>query len=137
MDKILLQLNIERCRELYDTGILFNGGKNPFIQSVFLELLIRLRHLDHSFNGKQGNSLVKDIRDAGAHPWLHREIDNTNIFVDFGRNFQGNWKYEDGILKKQDDNCDVVFQYGDLAISVKDILKLIEEFEIKIGSYAN
>ena len=137
-DKIALQFNIERCRELYDTGILFNGGKNPFIQAVFIELLIRLRHLDHILNTEtEDNSVVKNIRDAGAHPWLNRKMEEVNIIIDFCRNFTGNWKYENGIFEKQDDECDVSFQYGDVKISAKEILRLIEKFELKIKDYEN
>ncbi|WKZ24587.1 MAG: hypothetical protein QY321_03140 [Patescibacteria group bacterium] len=135
-DKIIIKLNLRRCRELYDTGVLFDGGNNPFIQSVFIELMIRLRHLDHVLNSQSiDDSVIKKLRDAGAHPYLNREIDNGNIIIDFGRNFQGNWKYEDNILKKQDDKCDVSFQYGDSAISANEILKLIKIFEDQIINY--
>jgi hypothetical protein len=131
MDKIFLKSNIERCRELYDTGILYEF-KNSFTQSVFIELLIRLRHIDHVLNIKKDNEKIKNNRDAAAHPYLHREIKDSGIFVDFCRNFNGNWKYENDKIEKQDNDCDVSFQYGSLKISAKEILKLIEEFEIKI-----
>ena len=129
-DKILLHSNIERCRELYNTGILFDGRKSPFVQSVFIEIMIRLRHLQHVFNKKADQHII-DIRDASAHPYFNREIEGTNIFVDFGRIFKGNWKLNinDKTLKKQDDNCDVEFQYGGTKISAKEILKIIEECE--------
>jgi len=133
IEKVFLKSNVERCRELYDTDILFDGKrKNPFVQSVFIELLIRLRHIDHILNT---NNNIKNIRDAAAHPYLHREIEGTGIFVDFCRNFKGNWKYENDIFEKQDDTCDVNFQFGDLEISAKEISKLIEEFEEKIKMY--
>lgn len=137
-DKRFIQLNIERCRELYSTGILFDGGKNPFTESVFIELMIRLRHLDHILTESTGNPIIKKIRDAGTHPYLNRDIDGSNIIIiDFCRNFKGNWKYENNIFKKQDDKSDVVFQYGDSQISAKDILNLIEIFEDKITNYEN
>lgn len=135
-DKIFIRLNIERCRELYDTDILFDGGRNPLIQSVFIELMIRLRHLDHVLGTKSADDpLLIKIRDAGVHPYLNREIDNGSIIIDFARNFKGNWKYENNFFKKQDDTCDVAFQYGDSVISASEILKLIEIFENKIISH--
>lgn len=133
-DKIFLQSNIERCRELYDTGILFDGGRDPFIQSVFIEIMIRLRHLSDVFNDESANDSVVKIRDAGVHPWLNREMDG-NIIVDFGRNFSGNWKFNNGVFEMQGDDCDVSFQYGKSKISAKEILKLIEKFESNVQRY--
>lgn len=131
-DEIFLRLNIERCRELYDTGILLDGGKNPFVQSVLIELMIRLRHLEHIFNSGLVNDSIVNIRDAGAHPYLNREIKGSNIIVDFGRIFKGNWKLNDRTFEMQNGNCDVEFQYGDSKISVKEILELIKRFESEI-----
>ena len=127
-----MKSNIERYRELYDTGILYET-KNPFTQSVLIELLIHLRHISHVLN--KDNKKIKNIRDAAAHPFLHREIENTGIFVDFCRNFKGNWKHKNSKITKQDDDCDVSFQYGSLKISAKGILKLIEEFETEIKTH--
>lgn len=134
-NKIFIQQNLKRCRELYDTGILFDCSKNLFIQSVFIELMIRLRHLDHILTESIDNPVIKKMRDAGTHPYLNREINGGSIIIDFGRNFKGNWEYENNIFEKQDDECDVVFQYGDSQISAKDILNLIEIFEDKIINY--
>ena len=133
-DKIFLQSNIERCRELYDTGVLLDGRRNPFIQSVFIEIMIRLRHLSHVFDDESTDGSVVKIRDAGVHPWLNREM-NGNIIVDFVRNFNGNWKFNNGVFEMQDDDCDVSFQYGKSKISTKEILKLIEKFESTIERY--
>ena len=134
--KIFIRLNLERCRELIDTGILFDGGKNPFIQSVFIELMIRLRHLDHVLNIETDDDpIIIKLRDAGTHPYLNREIDSGSIIIDFERNFKGNWSYDNVAFKKQDDTCDVEFQYGDSVISAKEILNLIEIFENKFISY--
>lgn len=131
-DKIYLQWGIERCHELYNTGILFDGGKNPFVQAVFIEIMIRLRHLDHILKtSPEDNPVIKKIRDAGTHPHLNRQIDNSIIIIDFGRIFKGNWKRENGSFIKQDDNCDVIFQYGNTTISAKDIKTLIGIFEKK------
>lgn len=136
-DKIFLRLNVERCRELYDTGILLDGGRNPFIQSVFIELMIRLRHLDHILTELADDIIIKKLRDASTHPYLNREIDGGSIVIDFARNFKGNWKYENKIFIKQNDECYVSFQYGDSEISTKDILSLIEIFENRLKNYEN
>lgn len=135
-DKRFLELNIKRCRELFDTGILFDGTKNPFTQSVFIELMARLRHLDHVLNeGLVDDQVVIKIRDAGAHPYLNRECSDGVFIIDFARNFKGNWQYDGKNFKRMDDDCEVLFQYGDSVISTKEILKLIEDFENKIKVY--
>ena len=131
-DKIFLRLNIERCRELYDTKILFEGGRNPFVQSVFIEMMILLRHLEHIFNNGLVDGNVVGVRDAGAHPYLNREIKGSGIFVEFGRNYIGNWKYTGVTFEAQDDTCDVCYQYGDSKISAREIQKMIEKFEKEI-----
>lgn len=136
-DKRFIQINLERCRELYDTGILFDGSKNPFIQSVFIELMIQLRHLDHTLTESTDDPVIKKMRDAGTHPYLNREFKDSGIIIDFCRNFKGNWKYENNILIKQDDTCDIEFQYGDSIISAKEILTLIEIFEDKLATHEN
>lgn len=132
-NKRFLELNIERCRELFDTDILFDGTKNPFIQSVFIELMIRLRHLDYILNTESPDDpILLKLRDASAHPYLNREISEGSIIIDFARNFKGNWEYDGAVFKKTDINCDISFQYGDSEISAKNILELIENFEDKI-----
>ncbi|MCX6754056.1 MAG: hypothetical protein NTV03_03315 [Candidatus Nomurabacteria bacterium] len=136
--KIFLKLNIERCRELYDTGILYDGGRNPFTQSVFIELMIIIRHLDHILNVELDDNLtIIKLRDAGVHPYLNREINDGSIVIDFARNFKGNWKYENKVFTKQDDTCDIEFQYGSSVISIKEILNLIEIFESRLKNYEN
>lgn len=134
-NKRFTQLNLERCRKLYDTGILFDGGNNLFTQSVFIELMIQLRHLDHILTESTDNPIIIKMRDASAHPHLNREIEGGGIVIDFGRNYKGNWKYENNIFINQDDTCDIEFQYGDTVISAKEILKLIEFFEDKLSTY--
>lgn len=131
-DKIFLKLIIERCRELHDTKILFDSTKNIFVQSVFIEIMLLLRHLAYVLEDDSVDDSVIKIRDAGAHPYLNREIKESNIFVDFGRNYIGAWELKDGVLKAKNDNCDVQFQYGDYKISAKDILNLIEKYEVAI-----
>lgn len=135
-DKILLNSNIERCRQLYDTKIMFDGSrKNPFIQSVFIELMIRLRHIEQVLNGGCEEKIIK-IRDAGSHPWLNRDIEGTGIYLDFGMLYQGDWDYVEGEgFKTGNENCYVEFQYGDYKISTKEILGLIEKFEKQINEY--
>jgi hypothetical protein len=135
-DKRFLELNIQRCRELFDTGILFDGTKNPFIQSVFIELMARLRHLDHVLNlDSTDDPILIKLRDAGVHPYLNRESGDGSFIIDFARRFMGNWQYDGGDFKKIDDSCEVFFQYGDSEISAKELLKLIEVFENKIKVY--
>lgn len=135
-EKILLNCNIERCRELYDTKILFDGNtKNPFTQSVFMELVIRLRHIEQVFNNCCEDRM-KNIRDAASHPWLNRDIEGAGIYLDFGKLYQGNWMLEENSeFKACDENCYVEFQYGSDKISTKEILELIEKFEKQIEEY--
>ena len=128
-----LKSNIERCRELYETGILLDGSGNPFIQSVFIELMIRLRHAQHCFDQDGRPGSVTEIRDAGAHPHLDdlRWIEGTNIYVEFGRIYDGNWKHDESSRSfvAQDDSCDVRYSYGDHEISAKEIGRRINEYE--------
>jgi hypothetical protein len=136
IDKQLdLESNTRRCRELYDTGVLMDGNRNPFTQSVFIELMIRLRHIQHCLEEDTRSDPVTKLRNASAHPEAEdvRRIGDSCIYVDFCRTFDGNWFFEKetGTFRAQDETCDVTFQYGDHKISAKEIEKRIQEYETR------
>lgn len=129
VDKIFIRSNVSRCRELYDTGILMDGNKNPFVQSVLLEIVVRLRHLNQVFDKGSNKGLI-GFRIIFAHPENSRFIAGTSIAVEFCRNYKGNWEYDGLNFIPKDNDCDVEFQCGDKLISTKkDILPLIEKYE--------
>ena len=125
------ELAIARCRELLNTGILIDGKRNVFDQSVFIEVMLLLASVKNFFRDVAMPGV--EMRNIVAHPddWKSRQIGDTGIILSFGRTFLGGWQGEwnSGNFFRVSEDCDIEYQYGETSIKYSDIEKIVRACE--------
>jgi hypothetical protein len=147
MEAFLIENNISRIYQLLDSNIFsFEGQRNIFLESAFIEILILLRNLMFmsskysvriSFTDdinttetiKDIDSLVKYVRDALCHPESRNNfISDTNSIATFNVLFgKASYIIRDVVYKNVYDD-DICFYFGEHGIYLKrHIIRALKE----------